>query len=454
MATTGRCAASPPIARTRATRRSTSTRCPRSTSTCPAIYRNNQISQELQILYEQRRRSTACSAPIISTPTPTTIFDVRLPGGRHRADLRRRRHRDLRGLRRLHLRFHRHVQRLGRRPLHLGPAHVRHRSRQIYLGGGGSPFFGGTGIRIVDHVRLHRHRRLRGVHAARLGQLPAGRGPHDLRELFARLQGRRLRSARRLDRLPRPHRRRLQRRSRSSTSCRSIRRRSTATSSATTPRCSTGASTLRLAGFHADYNDVQVPGSVGAVINGMPTFVGVTTNAGKARFQGIEFEGNAIARPRLRHRRRPAELRLVARLSRRRLSASSSTPAASTSPTAARSRTRRNGRRAARSTMSVPVGRRQAQRRSPPCPTAAGPSSSSSAARPRPGRLCPVGREPGLALGRRPLDDRPPRPQPHRQAIHHVGLQVPAAESRTPAHFILGRTASRASARRSAPRAC
>ena len=45
-----------------------------------------------------------------------------------------------------------------------------------------------------------------------------------------------------------------------------------------------------VAGFIADYKDVQVPGSVGAVINGIPTFVGVTTNAGKASFKGFEAE--------------------------------------------------------------------------------------------------------------------------------------------------------------------
>jgi iron complex outermembrane recepter protein len=49
-----------------------------------------------------------------------------------------------------------------------------------------------------------------------------------------------------------------------------------------------------LAAFHADYTDVQVPGSVGTVLNGQQTFIGITTNAGKARFQGIEFEGNAV----------------------------------------------------------------------------------------------------------------------------------------------------------------
>ncbi len=50
---------------------------------------------------------------------------------------------------------------------------------------------------------------------------------------------------------------------------------------------------LAMAVFHAKYKDVQVPGSVGAVINGIPTFVGVTTNAGKASFQGVETEFTA-----------------------------------------------------------------------------------------------------------------------------------------------------------------
>ena len=48
-----------------------------------------------------------------------------------------------------------------------------------------------------------------------------------------------------------------------------------------------------LAAFHADYTDVQVPGSIGTVVGGQQTFIGVTTNAGKARFRGLELEGNA-----------------------------------------------------------------------------------------------------------------------------------------------------------------
>ncbi|MCL6728794.1 TonB-dependent receptor [Sphingomonas hankyongi] len=48
-----------------------------------------------------------------------------------------------------------------------------------------------------------------------------------------------------------------------------------------------------LALFHADYKDVQVPGSFGTVLQGVPTFIGVTTNAGKARFNGVELETTA-----------------------------------------------------------------------------------------------------------------------------------------------------------------
>ncbi|MDG6078054.1 TonB-dependent receptor [Erythrobacter litoralis] len=51
---------------------------------------------------------------------------------------------------------------------------------------------------------------------------------------------------------------------------------------------------LSLAAFRSDYTDVQIPGSVGAVVNGQQTFIGVTTNAGEARIQGIEAEGSAI----------------------------------------------------------------------------------------------------------------------------------------------------------------
>ncbi|WP_155264836.1 TonB-dependent receptor [Sphingomonas segetis] len=50
---------------------------------------------------------------------------------------------------------------------------------------------------------------------------------------------------------------------------------------------------LATAIFDAEYKDVQVPGSEGCVVNGVATFCGVTTNAGKARFRGVEVEANA-----------------------------------------------------------------------------------------------------------------------------------------------------------------
>ncbi len=50
---------------------------------------------------------------------------------------------------------------------------------------------------------------------------------------------------------------------------------------------------VALAGFYADYSDVQIPGSQACVINNVPTFCGLVTNAGKATFKGLEFEGSA-----------------------------------------------------------------------------------------------------------------------------------------------------------------
>ncbi|MCW4462529.1 TonB-dependent receptor [Sphingomonas sp. BT-65] len=53
--------------------------------------------------------------------------------------------------------------------------------------------------------------------------------------------------------------------------------------------------TFAFAGFYAEYKDVQVPGSVGVTVGGITTFAGITTNAGKAEFKGLEFEGNLVA---------------------------------------------------------------------------------------------------------------------------------------------------------------
>ncbi|MEZ0242284.1 MAG: TonB-dependent receptor [Sphingomonas sp.] len=46
--------------------------------------------------------------------------------------------------------------------------------------------------------------------------------------------------------------------------------------------------------FDSEYTDVQVPGSIGTVVGGMQTFIGITTNAAKGRIRGVEFEGSAV----------------------------------------------------------------------------------------------------------------------------------------------------------------
>ena len=46
--------------------------------------------------------------------------------------------------------------------------------------------------------------------------------------------------------------------------------------------------------FDSEYTDVQVPGSIGTTVGGQQTFIGITTNAARARIRGVEFEGNAV----------------------------------------------------------------------------------------------------------------------------------------------------------------
>ncbi|MDX2427594.1 MAG: TonB-dependent receptor [Xanthomonadales bacterium] len=58
-----------------------------------------------------------------------------------------------------------------------------------------------------------------------------------------------------------------------------------------------GRMTSKLAVFFSKYTDVQVPGSIGLDTTGdgiKDTFVGITSNAGKADINGVEWEGQAI----------------------------------------------------------------------------------------------------------------------------------------------------------------
>jgi len=55
--------------------------------------------------------------------------------------------------------------------------------------------------------------------------------------------------------------------------------------------------TSKIAVFYSDYTDVQIPGSYGYDSDGdgvSDTFIGITSNAGKAKIKGAEWEGQAI----------------------------------------------------------------------------------------------------------------------------------------------------------------
>ena len=52
--------------------------------------------------------------------------------------------------------------------------------------------------------------------------------------------------------------------------------------------------TWALDGFYSDYTNVQIPGSVACTVGGVASFCGITTNAAKARIKGIELETNAV----------------------------------------------------------------------------------------------------------------------------------------------------------------
>ncbi|CAN5385362.1 TonB-dependent receptor [soil metagenome] len=52
--------------------------------------------------------------------------------------------------------------------------------------------------------------------------------------------------------------------------------------------------TWALDGFYSNYSDVQVPGSAACTVGGLPSFCGITTNAAKAHIKGVELESTAV----------------------------------------------------------------------------------------------------------------------------------------------------------------
>ncbi len=257
----------------------------------PALYENQQTSQELQVLYSNGPLNALLGFYYLDANS-RTVFDVRLPGGVTAltfGDVDTETYAIFADV--TYDFSEQWSLSLGGR--YTWDERTSDIDRGVYLGGGGSPFFGGTGVRIVnqsDFTGTADFRRF--TPRASLSFEP--NDDHTIYASYARgFKGGGFD--------PRGV----------TTACRTPTGGlcnadqifdfmsfdpETVTSYELGWRAQMFDRRLRfsLNLFHADYTDVQVPGSIGAVLNGQQTFVGITTNAGKARFQGVEFEGNAI----------------------------------------------------------------------------------------------------------------------------------------------------------------
>ena len=257
----------------------------------PAFYNNQQTSQELQVLYNQGGFNALLGFYYLDA-NAQTVFDVRLPGGITALTFGDVETETFAIFGDFTYDFSPQWS------VSLGGRYTwdeRHSviDRGVYLGGGGSPFFGGTGIRIVNQssfdgtanfeeftprasvsfrpnddqmIYASYSRGFKGGGFDPRGVTTACRNPQGVacnaQELFDFMS---------FD----PE---------------------TVTSYELGWRAELFDRRLRfgLTAFHADYSDVQIPGSIGTVINNIPTFIGITTNAARARFQGLELEGNAV----------------------------------------------------------------------------------------------------------------------------------------------------------------
>ncbi|HYI64585.1 MAG TPA: TonB-dependent receptor [Allosphingosinicella sp.] len=257
----------------------------------PAVYRNQQTSQELQILYDGGPFHALLGAYYLDA-SAQTIFDVRLPGGVTALTFG-----DV-GTETYAIFGDFSYDFSPMFSVSLGGRYTWDQrtsdiDRGVYLGGGGSPFFGGTGVRIVNQsdftgtanfeeftprasVSFHPAEDQTVYASYSRGFKGGGFDPRGVTTACRTPTGVVCNAQQIYDFMSFDP--------------------ETVTSYELGYRASLfdRRVNLALAIFHADYTDVQVPGSVGTVLNGQQTFIGITTNAGKARFQGVEFEGNAI----------------------------------------------------------------------------------------------------------------------------------------------------------------
>jgi iron complex outermembrane receptor protein len=257
----------------------------------PGLYRNRQASQEVQILYAHGPFNALLGGYYLDA-TAVTIFDVRLPGGITALTFGNVDTQTfaLFGDFSWDISPQFSVSLGGRYTWDQRTSDI---DRAVYLGGGGSPFFGGTGLRIATQsdftgtadFRKFTPRASVSYHPAEQQTIYAsysegfkggGFDPRGVSTACRTPTGGACNAQQLFDFMAFDP--------------------ETVRSYELGYRASLFERRLNLAIalFHAQYRDVQVPGSIGTVVGGVPTFVGVTTNAGRARFQGLEIEGSFL----------------------------------------------------------------------------------------------------------------------------------------------------------------
>lgn len=254
----------------------------------PGVYRNRQFSQELQLLYSADGVDALLGAYFLDARA-VTAFDVRLPGGLAAFTFGGVDTKTYAVFGELSYDFSEQLS-LSVGGRYTWDKRVSDINRGVYVGGGGSPFFGGTGVLALTQSDFEGQRTFRKfTPKATLSYQPTddqtlylsysagfkggGFDPRGVTTACRNPLGTACSPAELFDFMSFDP--------------------ETVNSYEAGYKASLagGEGFVGLALFHADYRDVQVPGSIGTVVSGIPTFIGITTNAGKARFQGVELEG-------------------------------------------------------------------------------------------------------------------------------------------------------------------
>lgn len=254
----------------------------------PGVYRNRQFSQELQFLYSADGVDALLGAYFLDARA-VTAFDVRLPGGLAAFTFGGVDTKTYAVFGELSYDFSEQLS-LSVGGRYTWDKRVSDINRGVYVGGGGSPFFGGTGFLALTQSDFEGQRTFRKfTPKATLSYQPTddqtlylsysagfkggGFDPRGVTTACRNPLGTACSPAELFDFMSFDP--------------------ETVNSYEAGYKASLagGEGFVGLALFHADYRDVQVPGSIGTVVSGIPTFIGITTNAGKARFQGVELEG-------------------------------------------------------------------------------------------------------------------------------------------------------------------